>query len=480
MFPLQLGWSGVVRTHSPAPAWHSISRNAVACSSTFPLLRRPTWQLKVRGSGLDPQAGAVTLVFNSWGGWREVDSLYIDVQACQPAVDADLFPGNALVLQAAENWDGSFEVDFAIHPLRAGSSAQERWGMLPTWSKDYSFGQSRNVFPQVYQDSGPVAASRKLSLHAPRGCSIASGWAGLSHTTQKLDLDPTVGNAFVAFGTPLAHQVRPLPEGRLEVVQYGRVQVVAAAVAELSSNLARSMGALLGAPHDPAVVFITDVGGGGMGADFGLVLGYTAETPDWQIESPYYFHFVAHEFFHQWLGSRLKGGESFTWFHEGFTEYFSLWHLAATGAVSRDWFAERLLELGTEAQQNSSWGSVAFADDDVNWRDGDGRNETMAYKGGAMLAFLLDVALREADQPGAHQLLRDLMDSGIQVATLEDLETWCAEHGLADFWQRYVAGTDVPDLGTWLLRIGYEKDDDDTRLRYRARGQALDTFFSWE
>jgi len=447
----------------------------------FPLTRRPEWRLRVSGTGLPVAGGAVTLVFDSWGDWREIDSLYLDVQRCEPAVDADLFPGNALVLERPEDWDGSFEVQFAIHPIRAGSRAQERWGMLPTWSPSYSFGQTRNVFPKVYQDHGPAGGVRSVELLPPTGGSVASGWGGPTRSGQKLELDPTEGNGFIGFGNPLAEAAYELPSGRLQVVQYGKAHVVAGTIGEILRRLVVDMGRAAGQePPDPMVVFVTDIGGGGMGADFGLVLGFTADTPDWQAESPYYHHFVAHELFHWWLGSAIRGSEAITWFHEGFTEYFSVWHLAASGVITREWFAERILELGEEALNESSWGEVAFADPAVSWRDGDGPNEVMAYKGGAMLAFALDVELRDRGEPGALLLIRELLDRDVEQVSLSLLREWFEDHDLEEFWAEYVEGTDTLEVVERLERIGYEVEEEQERVRFIDPGEELDAFFTFE
>ncbi|MBC8407084.1 MAG: hypothetical protein H8E15_17850, partial [Planctomycetes bacterium] len=147
--------------------------------SGWPLISRPTWLLTVRGSGLDPEQGAANLVFHSWGGWMEIDSLYLDVRKIDPSLEVPAFPGNSLLMELPDNWDGSFEAQIAIHPLRQNSAAQSRWGMLPTWSPSYSFGQTRNVFPTLYQDHGPVDASHRVKLLAPKNCPVASGWAGI-------------------------------------------------------------------------------------------------------------------------------------------------------------------------------------------------------------------------------------------------------------------------------------------------------------
>ncbi len=438
-------------------------------ATAFPLKSRPTWLLTVRGRGLDPNQGAANLVFNSWGNWREIDSLYLDVLHCEPPLEVPAFPGNSLLMLRPDDWNGSFEVQIAIHPLRAGSAVQSRYGMLPTWSPTYSFGQTRNVFPTLYQDHGSAKVKSKVTLRAPRNCPIASGWAGISKSPQVIDVDPTDGNGFVAFGKPLDRQdrnignltgtkKRKLGDRKLQVLQYGEAFKAASAVADLVVELDRHITQVLEVPPpDPSLVFITDIGGGGMGAEHGLVLGFMRDTPDWQATNPYYYHFVAHEFYHTWLGNNVNGGESFTWFHEGFTDYFALWHLAAAGLISQQWFGQRILELGNEARDNSSWGKISFAGTD-HWRDGDGPIETMAYKGGAILAFAMDVELRAIGKPGLPQLMRDFLRREHPDVSLDDLRDWFEAHDLEEFWQQYVEQPNTFDPRTYLSRIGFHPD----------------------
>ena len=478
--PFQVSAPAMPRTSAAPARFHYELAFVPGGGEGFPLQRRPEWRLGVRGEGLSAADGAVALVFNAWGGWQEVDSLYLDVVSCDPPIESGPFPGNAMVLSLPERWDGRFEVQLVIQPLRAGSKAQERWGMLPTWSPSYSFGQSRNVFPKVHQDHGPVAGRHTVALSAPKGCPIASGWNGLTAGRQQREIDPTEGNAFLSFGKPLAERTVKKSGKLLQVLQYGAARDVVETVSGIVQSLAASIGAATGrAVPDPMVVFLTDVGGGGMGADYGLVAGYRADTPDWMEHNAYFHHLLAHEFFHWWLGQQIRGSESFTWFHEGFTEYFSVWHLAATGVVSRAWFAERVHELGVEARDRSAWGSVAFADPTASWRDGDGPNETLAYKGGAMLAFALDVALRARGEPGSLQLIRDLLRRDHAEVSLDELHAWCLAHGLEDFWERHVAGTEILDFAGLLEQIGFTITQDADQFRFEATGRELDAFFAF-
>jgi hypothetical protein len=49
-------------------------------------------------------------------------------------------------------------------------------------------------------------------------------------------------------------------------------------------------------------------------------------------------------------------------------------------------------------------------------------------------------------------MLRDFLAAGKSSVSLSDLETWCRDHELSDFWDEYIAGTAVPDLEEWADR----------------------------
>lgn len=449
------------RVLEPAPPWS----------------QRPEWHLRVQGQGLPTDQGPVCLVFEHWDDWKELDALYIDVLETAPSVGAPLHPGNALVLSQPAGWDGSFEVVFRMTPLLAGSRVQQRHGRLPFWTPSYSLGESRSVFPKVYLDRGEIGGARSVKLEGPSETPAASGWAGQHGSGQVLRLDPTRGNTFLAFGRPHARAQRDLGSGALEVLQYGGREAVADPVADLCEALARHITSTLGdAPVDPSVVFVSDLGGGGMAADPGLIVGYSPDLPAGYVQSPYLRHHVAHEFYHQWLGIRIRADEAIAWFHEGFTDYLSLWHLAAAGLVTADWFAERVFELGEEAATRSTWGEIAFAQPGTAWRDGDGPRETQAYKGGAMLAFAMDVELRRQGRPGLPELIRDSLAMDAPHASLEQLESWSRNHGLGEFWENHVAGLQRVDVAALLVEAGFLRPEGG---RPWAAGSGQ-TFFAFE
>jgi hypothetical protein len=159
-------------------------------------------------------------------------------------------------------------------------------------------------------------------------------------------------------------------------------------------------------PEDPVRLFIAPWEGGGTMTDHGCIVGAPGALDDGL--APDYVRLLAHELFHIWLGGYLSpDDESLVWFHEGFTEYCAVWHVAASGLASREWFAERIAIMDAETRASEAYGRVAFADPAVSWRDDNGPNETLGYRGGALLAFCADQELRRQGRPGLLQMLAD-------------------------------------------------------------------------
>jgi predicted metalloprotease with PDZ domain len=139
----------------------------------------------------------------------------------------------------------------------------------------------------------------------------------------------------------------------------------------------------------------------------------------------------------------------------GLTQYLSLWIAARGGVLDADAFAQRLLELEAGARASSAFGEVAFGDPDVAWRDGDGPLERLAYDGGALLAFHLDVALRARGTTLA-RLLGAWMGEERPGYSLERLRALCAAAGAEDAYERYVARPAVfPAAEAELAGLGF-------------------------
>jgi predicted metalloprotease with PDZ domain len=208
-------------------------------------------------------------------------------------------------------------------------------------------------------------------------------------------------------------------------------------------------------PGRPIRVALVEKADGGTNTPHACVVGYDpAEDP--AHPDPSFLHLLAHEPFHTWLGDvgHLQGSESITWFHEGFTDYLSLWHLASVKQIEPGWFADRILTLEALARGSSALGRTAFAQEG-GWRDGDGARETLAYKGGAILALGLDVALRTQRKPGLMEMISDLGRTVEGPVSLADVRGWMESHGQAAFYERYVAAPALPDARGLLREAGF-------------------------
>lgn len=423
------------------------------------------WIVTLSGRGFNPAAGPVSLTLDEWGEWRDVDSLYFRLLAAEPAQDElsslSLPPLKLTALTPA----GGFVIQYALRPNVQGSESQLARGLLPFRAATYEFGQTRNVFMMVRQE-GEAAPAATVELVPPDGREVFSGWAGRSAGPQKAAADPSAWNGLFVFGEPRATGSFGGETAPIVVWQFGAAKDVTSTVGLTIESMFGAMGEAMGRPGpNPLHVFIHDAGGGGMAAAQGFVVGYRADTPDFHQFSPYFAQGVAHELFHNWLGIALPGREEIAWFHEGFTDYLSLWFMASTGACPRSWFADRLLDLEAEALRSSALGQVAFAEPGIAWRDHDGPLEQMAYQGGALLAFRLDVELRAAGKPGLPALICDLLQEGGD-ASLERIRAWIEAQGLSDFYRDFIAGTALPAAAATLARAGFRLEERAVPLTY--------------
>lgn len=435
-----------------------------------PRASRPAcWTVELEAKGLARDA-APTLAFGPWEDWVPVDSLWLEILACEPPLAPGRAPGAPFLLAPGSDWNGSLRCVYRIRLTELGSGAQRAHGLLPTVARSadgkesYAFGYSWNTLLQVFQNGVPVRGRPKVELVAPEEMAIATGWGGLDHGRQEVKLEPEMGNSPIAFGEPVSTGACAT-EGRgprgcrmvyVEVLQYGAGRDVTSFVAGVLCDLALALESDLGrGARDPLRAFVTDTTGGGMGSHYGLRIGFTAEEPEGSENSVYFRSLIAHELFHDWLGLGLQVG-GLVWFQEGFTEYLALWYAARMGVITRDEFAHRLLEHEAILRERSALGSAAFADPEVQWRDGDGPRETLAYSGGALLALQIDVELRRTGKPGLPQLVRDLLAAG-EHASLEDLRAWLEANGLAALYERSIVGTELDGAAESLRAAGFEE-----------------------
>ncbi len=420
-------------------------------------------RVSLSAAGLEPGPGDMRLRLDSWGGWTG-DRGYIGDLASDPPVDRDPDEPTEFTIRTPADWDGRLTVSYAI-PVRHIGPGGEGGGLLP-WCDDVNVGAfTINILMDIRCGERRVGAERRVTFVAPEGRTVFTGWGGASRAVR---FDHPIDNAPVVIGNTSGSASADAEGIHYEVIQFGpgddRTAAVLHAARSVVPAYARHSGR---APDEPVRIVLLDTTTGSTHTDHGCMLGYRP-AEDARGLTPRFTHVLAHELFHDWLGAGgfVAGSESITWFHEGFTDYLSLWHIAAVGLVDRAWFADRIGAIEAEARRSSALGTVAFAETAGGWRDDMGPRETLAYRGGAILAFGADVELRRAGRPGLMQLVADLARTTEGEAMLEDVRGWMEAHGLADFCRRYVGEPALPDGVALLDSLGFEAVEVETELTY--------------
>ncbi|MEZ6241626.1 MAG: hypothetical protein R3B57_01135 [Phycisphaerales bacterium] len=425
--------------------------------------RRLEFQFDATGLG---DHGSLWLTLDGWGGWPGLDHEYVTVSGASPPLGAR--DGTRFPVLAPADWDGSLSVTYSIPLLEIGTPEQQAWNILPSACGTYATAALMNTIMRLDDADGPVAMRRTITIRAPEGWTVATGWAGASEGVQTSSLPAPDDNGVYVIGRPVGVATGDGGGVACEVYQFsggvGGAARVLSVVRPFVEHVTRTVGA---PPPETVRVCVMGSTGGGFLTDHGLVVGLPEGTPDWFLDSPYFRHLICHELYHTWLGNILQEAqpERTVWFKEGFTDYLSLWHGAACGVLPREWFVERLLEIEPEARA-TSMGRVAFTDPGVDWRDGDGPNEIMAYKGGMVLAFCLDAALREAGRPGLASMIGQMIEDGERRYSNQSIRERLRALGLGEFERRYVSGTEVVSVGEAMLALGCARRETATPLGY--------------
>ena len=413
------------------------------------------WRVEVVLRGLEP--GAVVGFTSAGWGWPQ-GKPYLAVVESDPLLAERAEDGTSLTLAALEPSRSEVRLVYRVDVADRGSERQRRNGLMPSRGDGFAFGSSLNTLLRPSVDGELLDGSVTIELvPAEPEATIVTGWSGRARGAQRLTPDTPWGNSFVVFGEPASTTVARAGSLVIEAYQFGNGPDTTERAVDLVRRIAPAVARHTGWPaRSPSRVFLSSAMDGGMGTDYGFHLNVPDDAPADHGFDLFFTTTVAHELFHEWLGTRLhESSGSLVWFREGFTEYFSQWLSASLGTISAEDFAETLASYDHFARASTSLGRVAFADPTVEWRDGDGPNELMAYRGGPVLALALDVELRAAGEPGLLQLLRDLLSRDEHVFPPEDLFTWFVDHGLEDAWNRSVAGLDVPAAADSLARAGF-------------------------
>ena len=426
------------------------------------------WRVRLVATGIDASSGTVRLVLADWGEWTSLGADYLRKLETRPRVQVDPQAANSFTLEPPADWDGTLDAFYVVPLALSGSSVQQAHGLLPRRDDSHAAGFSINTLFELTQGAEPLAAVRRIRFAAPSGTTIATGWGGVSTSTQEVRFEHPIDNVPLLFGRANGLASSETDGLRYEVAQFGPGRDGIAQVLRVARALVPLYGRNAGRPCDEvARIFLTPLTSGGTHTDHGCIVSYEEGDFDGALQ-PEFIRILSHELSHIWLGGYLvpPDDESLVWFHEGFTEYLAMWHVVAAGLEEPEWFAERSVSLEAEARRSEAFGRVAFGEPGVRWRDGNGPNETLGYRGGSTLALLADVELRRQGRPGLMQLVSDLLRDG-EPLTLPTIREWMRAHGLAEFYARFVAApAPLPPVGAALVDMHFEASESDASLTY--------------
>ncbi len=427
----------------------------------------PRWLVSLDARGLDPSEKDVAFVLNDWGEWSEVAEQYLLSYAGSPDLVRAPGTGSIFKFEPPSDWQGDLHFEYELALLEGGSELHSKHALLPHISEGYAFGYSNNTLARLQVAGQPSGLSCTIQLSAPQSWEVVTGWNGQTAQGQTISFCPE-DTALLAFGQEVIHESRRVGEQVHEFHQFGGGVDLSEEVLSVQTALLPIYEKAWSTPlAKTSRVFLVKHHLGGTRMDHGVVVGFGPDHPERFIRSPYILHLLAHEFFHEWLGGKLlREDASLVWFGEGFTEYLSLFYSAKAQLVSESWFVDRMVELAQEAAYNSSLGRLAFGDAQVNWRDADGPNETMAYKGGALLAFAMDTELRKAGQPGLMSFMNSLYASSGGRYSLDNIRAEIERLELQEFYERYILGTEIPNLEEAFTVAGVPMVPVDCQLTY--------------
>jgi hypothetical protein len=426
-----------------------------------------TLSVQLDAAGLPASNGPLVVRLPNWGEWTSASYAYLRaLRVDGRALTNDSTGVSPVPRELLADGRLTISYDLVVQPL--GAPEQASRPLLPYRTDTYAFAFVTNTLVRITADGAPIDAGVTVRVDAAPDQQVFTGWNGFSVGTQTAAAPATLttGNGILAIGRSFERFASTIDGTPLEVVQAAPGPDATMAVVEAARAVMTSATRATGrGPWGPVRIFIEAARGSGTHTDFGLVFSRSpAGVPLLPLPEGF-TELLAHELLHDWLGSHLVGDVSVVWFTEGFTDYLANWHGTAAGLFTRDRFADRILSFEREARNWSSLGRIAFAQPDVNWRDGDGPHERMAYKGGALLAFVLDVELRRRGQ-SVSAIIRELLASGSREYALADIRNAMIKLGLSDLYERAIAGTQVPEARALLLDMGFVETIQQAGLTY--------------
>jgi predicted metalloprotease with PDZ domain len=348
----------------------------------------------------------------------------------------------------------SYEVDLAF--------AKTKWGAGNEQSAFYD-GKALFAATRVFFIVPDVTAPAEVRLDIPAGAKLAVPWKPLAAKNSfEMPGGDLLNNTLVVgeFGGFRAR------EGNFEftVALLGKAREAEPLVSKTLTKYSRMYNEMFSATPPASYLMTLFYADAEDGESYSQSAAFTTPPPLTEENLIMWGNTLGHELFHHWCGGQINGeiyGES-QWFQEGFTEYY------ANLAMMREkimperffiWKAENILGKYIYFRSAPQFAEVSIknaGDKKTTYRFG-------VYDGGWAVAFALDMTIREktAGRKSLDDFMRrmfqkfGLTKTKYKYADLVSTASEVAESDLADFFKRYVEGTEVLPIAALLEKVGY-------------------------
>jgi predicted metalloprotease with PDZ domain len=197
---------------------------------------------------------------------------------------------------------------------------------------------------------------------------------------------------------------------------------------------------------------------------------------------------VAHELFHSWNGASLRPEPyaDLQWFSEGFTDYYAIRSLAKTGVVDEPLFLrrmERTIALYLYFKSAPVFNGVTLKAAGTR----KGPHRLGVYEGGWVVAFCLDVNIRE--QSGGRLTLDDAMrrlydefafsNQAYTETALRRVLREVAGPASESFLDKYVVGDETIPVDQCVADAGYKGFGTGYQAEYYAEPLRSSSYRNW-
>lgn len=311
-----------------------------------------------------------------------------------------------------------------------------------------------------------VQGRRQVTLETPGAWRISTPWQQLNADPRVFvaeDNDDLINNS-VVLGK---HVEYVFNEGRftLALALLGSVQKSRDLIAETLQKVVRSYIHIFGDTPRSKYLMTVFYADGSDAEAFAKSAAFTERDAITGNNLIRWGNTLAHEFFHSWNGHAIRAEDyaATQWFSEGFTEYFANLALIQQGLISKDLFVRKMenhFGLYLYFKESPAFDGVTLKEAGSR----KGRNRLGVYNGGWVVAFCLDLLIREETKN--RKSLADFMRLIYQRFGLEgkkfqylDLVIAASEtagRNVETFFKSYVEGKELLPVQEYLRRIGFE------------------------